>query len=64
MTESRVAQPSQAAIEWAAQLWCRPENAHRVMDEKFAMSIAAAFDETAAPELLSAARGCLQRGAG
>ena len=31
--------------EWAAQLWARPENSSRVMDEEFAMSIAEALRE-------------------
>ena len=40
-----MALPSQESIEWAAQLWCLPENGHRTMDEKFALSIAAALDK-------------------
>ena len=36
--------PSIEATEWAAQLWCLPENAHRTMDVAFAMSIARAYD--------------------
>ncbi len=30
--------------EWAAQIWCRPENGHRQMDPVFAESIAAAAE--------------------
>lgn len=37
--------PSQRAIEWAAQLWCLPENAKKEMDVKFAMSIAKELDK-------------------
>lgn len=28
------------AMEWAAQIWCRPENSDREMDAEFAVSIA------------------------
>ena len=35
---------SKEAMEWAAQLWCLPENTHRIMDVKFALSIAKAYD--------------------
>ena len=37
--------PSQESVEWAAQLWCLPENSNRIMDVGFAMSIARALDK-------------------
>ena len=36
--------PSQESVEWAAQLWCLPENSNRTMEVEFAMSIARAID--------------------
>ena len=38
-------EPTKESLEWAAQLWTRPKNEHRVMDVEFAVSIAVALDE-------------------
>ena len=37
------------STDWAAQIWCRPENEHRDMDVDFAVSIAKAMQPYLAP---------------
>ncbi len=49
MVEATETWESRVATEWAAQLWCRPENAGREMDVEFATSIAQAMKPYLAP---------------
>ena len=43
-------QPSEQAVTAAAQLWCKPEHSHKVMDPDFAHSIAQEIDAQVAAE--------------
>ena len=46
-----MAEPTEAALMWAGQIWALPENGHREMDSELAISIARYLDETWAAAL-------------